>query len=80
MKGLKLLNDYNFHTAQPLSRCILDEPIFSQFKMRQMESYDGFTDPIDHLESYKALMMIQRAIDVLLCIAFPTTLRKTARV
>ena len=44
-----------------------------------MESYNGSTDPIDHLESYKALMMIQGPTDALLCIGFPTTLRKATR-
>ena len=44
-----------------------------------MEQYDGSTDPIDHLESYKALMIIQGVTDALLCIGFPITLRKAAR-
>ncbi|XP_073099142.1 uncharacterized protein [Elaeis guineensis] len=44
-----------------------------------MELYDGFTDPIDYLESDKALMMIQGATDALLCIDFPVTIRKAAR-
>ena len=58
MEGWKSSNDYDFYTAQSLSRRILDEPILSWFKIPQMEPYDGSTDPIDHLESYKALMMI----------------------
>ena len=47
--------------------------------MSQIEPYDGFTNPLDHLESYKALMLLQGASDALLCIAFSITLRKTAR-
>nr|XP_010908278.1 uncharacterized protein LOC105034719 [Elaeis guineensis] len=44
-----------------------------------MEPYDGFTDPIDHLESYKVLMIIQEATDALLYIDFPVTIQKAAR-
>ena len=47
--------------------------------MPQIDPYDGISDPLDHMENYKALMMIQGASDALLCIAFPTTLRKMAR-
>lgn len=36
------------------------------------------TDPLDHLESYKALMQVQGATDALLCKAFPATLWKAA--
>ena len=42
--------------------------------MPQVEPYDGSTDPIDHFESYKALMTIQGVTDALLCIGFPITL------
>ncbi|XP_073107312.1 uncharacterized protein [Elaeis guineensis] len=47
--------------------------------MPHVELYYGSTDPIDHLESYKALITIWGATNTLLCIGFPTTLRKAAR-
>ena len=47
--------------------------------MPQIEPYDGSTDPIDHLESYKAVMMIQETTDTLLCIDFLTIIRKATR-
>ena len=47
--------------------------------MPQVDPYDGTTDPLDHVESYKTMMMIQGASDALLCIAFLATLRKAAR-
>ncbi|XP_073110866.1 uncharacterized protein [Elaeis guineensis] len=77
--GQKSSNDVDFQTVQPLSQLILDKPIPSRFKMPHVEPYDGSTDPVDHLESYKALMTIQGATDALLCIGFPATLRKAAR-
>lgn len=48
----------------------------NRFKMSQMDSYDGTSDLLDYLESYKALMQIQDTDDALLCIAFPAMLRK----
>ena len=51
-----------------------------QFKMPNDEPYEGITDPLDHLESYKALMRIQDTTDVLLYLAFSATLLKSARV
>ena len=48
--------------------------------MPQVEPFDGSTDPLDHLEGYKGLMMLQDASDIFFCLAFPTTLKKAARV
>ena len=80
MKGQKSSNIYDFHTIQPLSQHIVNESILSRFKIPQIEPYDSSIDPIDHLESYKALMMIQKTIDVLLCIDFPATIRKVVQI
>lgn len=38
--------------------------------MLQLHPYDGTTDLLDHLESYKALIQIQETIDALLYITF----------
>nr|XP_010929458.1 uncharacterized protein LOC105050926 [Elaeis guineensis] len=48
--------------------------------MPHVEFCDNSIEPVDHLESYKALMTIQGAIDALLCIGFSVTLQKVARV
>ncbi len=47
--------------------------------MPQVEPYNGTTDPLDHLESYRALMALQGSSEAVLCKAFPATLRGTAR-
>lgn len=39
----------------------MGELILSQFKIPQLESYDGTSDPIDHLENIKAIMLLHRA-------------------
>lgn len=56
----------------------MEELIPSWFKIPQIDSYDGKTDPLDHLESYKSLLMIQDTFDALLCIALLAILRKVA--
>lgn len=48
--------------------------------MPQLDPYDGITDLLDHIERYKALMRVQGATDILLCIAFPAILCKAAQV
>ncbi|KAL2505721.1 Retrotransposon gag protein [Abeliophyllum distichum] len=44
-----------------------------------MEKYDGSSDPIDHLRSFVDLMRLQATPDVIMCRAFPPTLRREAR-
>ena len=45
--------------------------------MSVVESYDSSTNLLDHLEGYKALMMLQGAMGALLYLAFSTILKKT---
>ena len=48
--------------------------------MPQVESYDGVKGPLDHLETFKTLMLLQGVPDEIMCRAFPTTLRGAARI
>ena len=57
----------------------MSEAVLLKFRMPQVELYDGTTDPLNHLESFKALMLFHGAIDGILCHAFLATLRKVAR-
>ena len=67
-----------YDTRPPFTKRILRETIPRHFKIPQVEPYDGTTDPLDHLGSFKAHMMIQGASDALYCLAFPATLKKAA--
>ena len=69
----------DFTTDPPFSARVMDEPIPMRFKMPQTELYDGTSDPLDHLESFKALILLHGANDGVMCRAFPATLRKSAR-
>lgn len=36
---------------------IMHASLFRHFKIAQLESYDGITNPVDHLESFEAMML-----------------------
>ncbi|XP_058189237.1 uncharacterized protein LOC131306824 [Rhododendron vialii] len=54
-------------------------PLPRKFKMSQLETFNGSTDPLDHLETYKSLMHLQAVPDEVMCRAFPVTLKGSAR-
>ncbi|XP_077215626.1 uncharacterized protein LOC143850246 [Tasmannia lanceolata] len=49
------------------------------FKMLSIPQYDGTTDPMDHLETVRNLMLLHGPSDGFLCRAFPTTLTGATR-
>ncbi|XP_077246179.1 uncharacterized protein LOC143886093 [Tasmannia lanceolata] len=49
------------------------------FKMPTVPQYDRTTDPVDHLETFRTMMLLHGASDGFLCSAFPTTLTGAAR-
>ncbi|OMP05634.1 Retrotransposon gag protein [Corchorus olitorius] len=66
-------------SSSPFNKKI-DETLPPQgFKLPIMETYDGTSDPIDHLEMFKTNMSIHGANDAIMCKAFPATLKKAAR-
>ena len=58
---------------------IMQEPILTNFKLPQFESYDGTSDPFDHLEAFWTMMLHHGMPDAILCRAFPSTLKEAAR-
>ncbi|GFZ16472.1 hypothetical protein Acr_25g0008810 [Actinidia rufa] len=59
---------------------ILRARISSKFKLpTQLGIYEGKTDPMDHLDSYKSLMSLQGCSDEVMCKAFSATLKGPAR-
>ena len=71
--------ELDFNMAIAFTSKVMEEPIQPQFKMPQTELYDGSVDPLDHLEAFKALMLLHGANEGTLCWAFLATLRKAAR-
>ena len=74
-QGLSVTNDAD----PPFTREILAEEFPEDFKMPQIKAYDGKTDPLDHIETYRTWMNIRRASASLKCQAFPLTLTGAAR-
>lgn len=63
----------------PLSEKILDERFPVGFQLPTIDSYDGSSDPQDHLHVVRSIMQLQNASDALICRVFATTLRGRAR-
>ena len=42
------------------------QELLLHFKLPQLEVYDWTTDPIDHVETFKAAMLLQGASDAIL--------------
>ena len=74
------LDDLVNRTDSPFTIPINFCPLPQKFRMSQIESYDGVKDPFDHLETFKTLMHLQGVLDKIMCRAFLTTLRGTARI
>ncbi|GFS33977.1 hypothetical protein Acr_00g0031560 [Actinidia rufa] len=67
-------------TEPPFTKRILRARISSKFKLpAQLGIYEGKTDPMDHLDSYKSLMSLQGCSDEIMCKAFSATLKGPAR-
>ncbi|GFY92557.1 hypothetical protein Acr_08g0009530 [Actinidia rufa] len=69
------------HSNQPpFTERVLRARISSKFKFpAQLGVYEGKTDPMDHLDSYKSLMSLQGCSDEVMCKAFSATLKGPAR-
>ena len=67
-------------TDSPFNIEVLNCPLPPKFCLPQLESCDGSKDPLDHIEPFKTLMLLQMTPDKVLCKAFPTTLKGAVKV
>ncbi|GKV02837.1 hypothetical protein SLEP1_g15225 [Rubroshorea leprosula] len=63
----------------PLHTNITLEPYPIDFKIPQLETYDGTKDPDDHLHAFYSCMQAQNASNALMCKIFPSTLHGNAQ-
>ncbi|XP_077242376.1 uncharacterized protein LOC143882870 [Tasmannia lanceolata] len=68
-----------FSSRTPFTDDVMGAPAPRGFKMPSIPQYDGTTDLVDHLETFRTLMLLHGALDGFLCRAFPTTLTGAAR-
>jgi hypothetical protein len=74
-KGKALLTDGLFSTTvSPFTDHIMSCQLPSKFKMPEIPVYTGLGDPIEHLASFRAHVMLHATPDEVACRAFPLTL------
>ena len=79
-KGGENLDGMIQRMDSPFTTEVLNYPLPLQFRLLQLELYDGSKDPLDHIESFKTPMLLQMTLDEVMCKAFPTTLKGAAKV
>ena len=79
-KTVENLDRMTWKPYSPFTIEVLNRPLIPKFRLLQLESYDSLKDRLDHIESFKTLMHLRMTMDEVMCRAFPTTLKGTARV
>jgi hypothetical protein len=80
IKGKALLTDSLFYTTvSPFTDRIMSCQLPSKFKMPEIPVYTGLGDPIEHLASFRAHVVLHATPDEVACRAFPFTLAGGAR-
>ena len=79
-KGGENLDGMILRTDSPFANEVMNRPLPPKLCLPQLESYDSSKDPLDHIESFKMLMLLQMTPDEVICRAFPTTLKVVSRV
>ena len=57
-KGGENLDGMIRRTNSPFTTEVLNRPLPQKFRLPQLESYEGSKDPLDHIESFKTLMLL----------------------
>ena len=79
-KGRENLDGMIQRTDSPFTTEALNRPLPQKFRLPQLESNDSSRDPLDHIELFKSLMLLEMTSDEVMCWAFPTTLKRATRV
>lgn len=78
-RKIEQIQDDTDDESSPLSEKIRNEPLPVGFQLFPFDTYDGTTDPEDHLYAVKSILTVQKTSDALMCQIFATTFRGRAR-
>ncbi|XP_059436624.1 uncharacterized protein LOC132169640 [Corylus avellana] len=67
------------YTNLPFTDRVMRFPMPGNFKVPRVGEYDGSGDPSDHMESFRAHIILHETPDEIACRAFPLTLRGVAK-
>ena len=79
-KGRENLDGMIQRMDSPFTTEVLNRPFPPKFRLPRLESYDDSKDPLDHIKSFKTLMLLQMTPDKAMCKASPTTTKGAASV
>ena len=66
-KTTKNLDEMVKWTNSPFATKILECPLPPKFYLPQLESDDGFEDPLDHITTFKMTLSLQKTPNEILC-------------
>ena len=66
-KGRENLDGMIQRTDSPFTTEALNRPLPQKFRLPQLESNDSSRDPLDHIELFKLLMLLQMTSDEVMC-------------
>ena len=79
-KAARNLNMLVHHSESPFTKRVDDYPLLAKFKVPKLENFDGLKDLLNYLDSFRTVMQLQGVSNEIMCRAFPTNLKGSARV
>uniref|UniRef100_A0A803PI49 Retrotransposon gag domain-containing protein n=1 Tax=Cannabis sativa TaxID=3483 RepID=A0A803PI49_CANSA len=72
-----VVSNFEEEDTEPCVKRIIDAPLLENFRMPQIELYEGRTDPRDHLSKYNRIMQVAQASDNAKSLCFLMMLSKS---